>query len=933
MKIQKIVAISFAITAVFTATNCGMFHNTSGYELTDSTAVDSVAYDSTTAEEEETPAPFQNPPDKIWELKNTELSIQLDWQKRLIHGTAILDLQPYFYKQDSLVLDAMYMNIQSVSLKNSGTQGSNSKKPLEFGYIDSQHLVIKLPKTYLAKEKISIEIEYTANPENPNLKNSNAAGVAISEEKGGYFVNHDLSDPTIPRQFWTQGETHGSRCWFPTLDQPNQKHTQKITVTYPDTMLSISNGYKLSHTLNAVKHEYTDVWTMTQPHSVYLTMLAVGNWAEITDKYKDKVLHYYVEPRFKNDAKQIFGKTPKMIEFFSQYTGVEFPWNKFDQVVARKFVSGAMENTTAVVHSDGLQDKDNDMEDYISHELFHHWFGDYVTADNWGEITMNESFAKYSEYLWIEHEYGMEKAQRWLQQNNEGWEGNDEKNGLVNYYYNKADDQFDQVRYNKGAAILNMLRNYIGDEAFRLAIKDYLTTYAYGNATSAEWKRSVEKVTGKNMSAFFQSWYYKPATLNAVWYIEKMVDSSINQNQFMVKVFTNNIYIEGEKVLPYKLDIEYGKMGQPVKRVSKYIENFDEEIALENNFVPDFINFDPQNTLVGSISPFGSSELISIENNNTDTIYSHKLLINNLLQNSNSYKKVKTLLDLIVGLRSDSNLTAISKSQIKEIFKLGKVTNDPVLVEYLVALIPLLKDNHPLGTDSSVVPDLNVYSREICKQSKNNPEIIAKVIQLGQNLELRESKTSTFSDQELVEFSKTDNFVLFDAVVEYFKIKYNYGKLYAEEDEETEASTPKTEVTPYWVGYSEGQLSSNIPSKRKGIWANALTEYFMFVNDLSSASRIIALAEKSNIHIEDFAPIYHNVYSLLVNDYGQTENARIVLINEIDRIIKNNDIEKIKLLKMITTENYEELKAANSELESDKTFLYSLNKLHNFVIK
>ncbi len=930
MKIQKIVAISFAITAVFTATNCGMFHKNSGYEVTDTIAADSAVYDPNAAND--APAPYQNPPDKIWELKNTELSIQLDWQKRLIHGTAILDLQPYFYQQDSLILDAMYMNIQSVTLRNSGAQGSNSKKQLVFGYTDSQHLVITLPKTYLAKEKISIEVVYTANPENPNLKNSNAAGIAISEEKGGYFVNHDLSDPTIPRQFWTQGETHGSRCWFPTLDQPNQKHTQKITVTYPDTMLSISNGNKLSHTLNAEKREYTDVWTMTQPHSVYLTMLAVGNWAEVTDKYKDKVLHYYVEPRFKNDAKQIFGKTPKMIEFFSQYTGVEFPWNKFDQVVARKFVSGAMENTTAVVHSEGLQDKDNDMEDYISHELFHHWFGDYVTADNWGEITMNESFAKYSEYLWIEHEYGMEKAQRWLQKNNEGWEGNDEKNGLVNYNYHKADDQFDQVRYNKGAAILHMLRNYIGDEAFRLAIKDYLTTYAYGNATSAEWKRSIEKVTGKNMSAFFQAWYYKPATLNASWYIEKKIDSSINQNQFMIWVLSNNVYAEGEKFLPYKLDIEYGKMGQPVKRISKYIDNFPLEIALENNFVPDFINFDPQNTLVGSISPFGSSELISIENNNTDTIYTHKLLINNLLQKSNSYKKVKTLIDLIVGLKTDSNLNALSKSQINEIFKLGKETKDPVLIEYLVALIPLLKDNHPQGADTSVVPNLRTYCREICLKSNNNPEIIAKIIELGWNYEYKEGIEAFFTDTELVEFSKSENFELFDAILNYFQFQFYQNS--ENGDEETEVSTPKTMGTPYWVGYSEGQLSLNIPSKRKGMWANSLVEHYLYdKKDLSAAGRIIAVAEKSNIHIEDFSTIYHNLYSLLVNDYGQTENARVVLSNEIDRIIKNNDIEKIKLLKMITTENYEELKEANSMLESDRTFLVSLNKLHNFAIK
>jgi aminopeptidase N len=103
---------------------------------------------------------------------------------------------------------------------------------------------------------VEIKINYIANPERELVDVESNAGSAILAEKGIYFINHDLRNPAIPRQLWSQGETHGSRCWFPTIDQPNQKHTQRITLTYPDTMVSISNGERLSHTKIEKTKEY-----------------------------------------------------------------------------------------------------------------------------------------------------------------------------------------------------------------------------------------------------------------------------------------------------------------------------------------------------------------------------------------------------------------------------------------------------------------------------------------------------------------------------------------------------------------------------------------------------------------------------------------------------------------------------------------------------
>jgi aminopeptidase N len=138
-------------------------------------------------------------------------------------------------------------------------------------------------------------------------------------------------------------------------------------------------------------------------------MIAVGNFQVVKDDWRDSVeVSYYLEPEYAPYARMIFGNTPEMIEFFSRRLGVDFAWPKYSQIVVRDFVSGAMENTSAVVfydrlHQDAREHLDESYENVISHELFHHWFGDLVTAESWANLALNESFATYGEYLWNEH--------------------------------------------------------------------------------------------------------------------------------------------------------------------------------------------------------------------------------------------------------------------------------------------------------------------------------------------------------------------------------------------------------------------------------------------------------------------------------------------------------------------------------------------------
>jgi aminopeptidase N len=174
-------------------------------------------------------------------------------------------------------------------------------------------------------------------------------------------------------------------------------------MTVPSKYVTLSNGALVSQK-PAGAGLRTDTWKMDLPHAPYLFMMAVGDFKITKDTWRGKEVSYYLEPKYAPYAKGIFGNTTDMLEFFSNKLGVEYPWNKYSQIVARDYVSGAMENTTATLHGEFVQMTDRELldrpytnESVIAHELFHQWFGDYVTSESWSNLTVNESFADFSE--------------------------------------------------------------------------------------------------------------------------------------------------------------------------------------------------------------------------------------------------------------------------------------------------------------------------------------------------------------------------------------------------------------------------------------------------------------------------------------------------------------------------------------------------------
>ena len=587
---------------------------------------------------------------KTTELKHTKLKVNFDYQKEQMGGEEWLTASPYFYSTDSLVLNAKGMLIHEVALDKNG-----SKSPLKYEYKDDL-LKINLDKTYNRNQDYTVYIKYTARPNEVSQKGS----AAISDAKGLYFINAQGKDADKPTQIWTQGETESSSAWFPTIDKSNQKTTQEIYMTVPDKYVTLSNGIMKSSTKESGGLR-TDHWVMDKKHAPYLFFMGVGEYAVVKDKWRNIEVDYYVEKEYEPFAKQIFGNTPEMIEFFSKRLSYDYPWSKYAQITGRDFVSGAMENTTATLHQESAQQKPGDLidenrwEDTIAHELFHHWFGDLVTAESWSNLTVNESFANYSQYLWNEHKYGKDIADYGLMKEIRGYmmDPSNISKDLVRFNYHSREDMFDGVSYNKGGAILHMLRNYVGDDAFFAGLTDYLKTNEFGTGEAHQLRLSLEKVSGKDLNWFFNQWYFgngnpKISYTTSFEPVKKEVTITLSQNQI------------GQN-FQFPLSIDIFENGKPTRKNVWVSAKEKNDFTFQVSKNPDLVNLNSDGVLLAEITDTKTPEQFLIQYQNSTQFLSRYKAVENAIEN---LTKNPAALKTVVAALKDSNFRIRGKALV-----------------------------------------------------------------------------------------------------------------------------------------------------------------------------------------------------------------------------------------------------------------------------
>ncbi len=533
--------------------------------------------------------PYRASETKTFDLIHTRLSVSFDWEKEQMKGEATLTLRPWFAAADKVEFDAKGFIIHQVALKS-----GNDLRKLKYDY-DNEKLSIQLDRSYAKEETLSVYIDYTARPsELASLVSEEAA-----EDQGLYFINARGETAGKPRQIWTQGESHGSPAWFPTFDTPNQRCTDEIFITVADSFKTLSNGLLVDSHKNT-DGSRTDHWRMDLPHAPYLFMMAIGNYAIVKDQWRGREVSYYVEPDFERYAKMVFGNTPEMIEFFSTRLGVDYAWPKYSQVVVRDFVSGAMENTSATTHYGRLQHDarehlDNTEEDIISHELFHQWFGDLVTCESWANLSLNEGFATYGEYLWIEHKYGADQAQEHLLDDRRGYLRSASRGiyPIIRYHHQSADAMFDAHSYAKGGQVLHMLRTQVGDDAFFAALKRYLTVNAFDDVEIHKLRLAFEEVTGQDLNWFFDQWFLQAG------HPELELTHDFHNGKYTLRVQQVQDFTQSPVFrIPVALDYV---VGTKHKAIQVWMETADTTFEFDVNAAPTYVSFDPERSLLCNV--------------------------------------------------------------------------------------------------------------------------------------------------------------------------------------------------------------------------------------------------------------------------------------------------------------------------------------------
>ena len=604
--------------------------------------------------------PYSWPRSHDYDVQHYRIELSFDWAKQSVSGETTIQFQPFANDLKEVEIDAGDMTIKSIRLAGGGS--------LKYRYEDQEKLYVALDRAYAAGHDVTIAISYEATP-----------------KEGLTFILPSEADPTRPHQIWSQGEARTNHYWFPCYDYPNDKATSELIATVDQKYRVISNGALLSTTRNGPNSTWH--WKMDRPFSSYLISIIVGQYEEVKDEYKGKPVISYVYPGQTEDARVSFGKLARMVAFYSEKIGYDYPYAKYAQTMVRDF-GGAMENITATTMTDNaLHDKraalDVSSDDIVSHELAHQWFGDLLTCRHWGEIWLNESFATFFQALWNEHDkgrdyflyemYGNQQAyfQAWAQGN---------RRPIVTLRYSDPDALFDTYAYPRGGAVLSMVRFVLGDEMFWKAIRHYVKKYEWQNVETADLNTAIEEATGQNLEWFFDEWVYRMGhpefEITSIYDGAKSLRLNVKQTQ---KPDDKRPWFPSPDFFTMPVDIAVTTAaGEKIHRV--WIDKREKEFTFDVDSKPLIVNFDRGNYIIKQVKFNRSDDELAYQ----------------LLHDSDPMGRVRAAIEL-KSYTGDAAVKALSEAALRDSFwavrieavkALAIVKSDPARA----ALVGALKD-------------------------------------------------------------------------------------------------------------------------------------------------------------------------------------------------------------------------------------------------
>jgi aminopeptidase N len=471
----------------------------------------------------------------------------------------------------------------------------NKQKHIEFNLSPT----MKIDSIYINGSKV----DYIRQDDTIQIAQSNNQSdtIIISAKYSGHSTqnkNFFFGKINGTQVIYTLNEPENARDWLLCRDIPNDKATVDFKIQNDSSFVSVSLGklkseYKLEGTSDKVYF-----WRTEYPTSPYLISFFSAPYSYLKEYYKQNTsdsleVSVYGLSWQKINFKRIIEDHKDFISILENIFGkYPFQGEKYS-VVSFLWQSGAMEYQTVSGFGSGIIDEYPQSTNIFVHELAHHWFGNSVTLKSWRDIWLNEGFASYAEWLYLE-EIDRRENKNYLQ------------NELVSVKQPivfsgplyAPEDLFNISVYIKGAWVLRMLRHELGDSAFFGCLKDYYGRYKFSNASTQDFIDICNKYAGKDLGYFFKQWIFEGLGIISLK-TERMTISKVG-NKYIIKLPIKQVQ-EEKRVYNFLLDIKF--LGQGKSAVEKFrIDKSNCIVEIELPFKPDKFEIDPfNNTLFETI--------------------------------------------------------------------------------------------------------------------------------------------------------------------------------------------------------------------------------------------------------------------------------------------------------------------------------------------
>lgn len=400
------------------------------------------------------------------------------------------------------------------------------------------------------------------------------------------------------RSFFNENWPNRGRHWLPLIDHPSDKATSEFIVNAPSHYKVVSNGLLLEES-DLGNNEKRTHWKQSVPVSSWLFVLGVADFAvKYVDTFKGKSIQTWVYPKNREAGFYDFDEpTKKALTFYSDYVG-PYAYEKLANIQTPS-VNGGMETSSAIFYGENLVNgkRDERIRNIVIHEIAHQWFGNAITEANWDDAWLSEGFATFFTLLFIEHEYGKKEYKKGLLKAKQTIYDLAVKMpnfSIVSPRSAELEQVTSGLTYQKGAWVIHMLRDLLGETNFKKGIRNYYAKYFNANTTTNEFRIEMEKVSGKDLKLFFNQWLYQP--------VNPTIDASWNYNSQTKKMTVQlNQVQSGDFLFNTPVEIGYYTLGKSTPTILKMKLSAKSQLySFSVGSSPLQVELDPRNTLLSN---------------------------------------------------------------------------------------------------------------------------------------------------------------------------------------------------------------------------------------------------------------------------------------------------------------------------------------------